>query len=177
MFIREALSSELDQALSVQRAAFASDDEAALVRDLVSDKSAAPFLSLLAFHNDRAVGHVLFTRADLDPKAPLETTILAPLAVVPDFQKQGIGGKLIEHGLQILLQSGGDLVFVLGYPEYYSRHGFRPAIERGFHAPYPIPENKAAAWMVRALRPQVIGGFAGRVICADALNKPEYWRE
>jgi putative acetyltransferase len=96
---------------------------------------------------------------------------------VPDFQKQGIGGKLIEYGLQVLSESMVDLVFVLGHPEYYPRYGFKPAGNLGFDAPYPIPAKNADAWMIQALRPGVIGAFGGKIICAEKLNKPEYWRE
>ena len=177
MIIRKALYSDLDNVLFVERAAFGSDEEANLVRDLLGDDSAKPIVSLLAFQENRAVGHILFTKARLESKALLSISILAPLAVVPDAQKQGIGGELIEYGLQVLLESGVDLVFVLGHPKYYPRYGFKPAGNLGFDAPYPIPDKNADAWMVRALRPEVIGTFSGKVICADKLNKPKYWRE
>lgn len=177
MIIREALKADLPSVLSVERAAFGSDEEANLVDDLLNDPTARPLISLLALQNDRPVGHILFTTGRLEPKASLSISILAPLAVVPDSQEQGIGGKLVEYGLRVLSRSAVDLVFVLGYPEYYQRYGFRPAGILGFDAPYPIPERNADAWMVRALQPGAIGTFGGKVICADTLNKPEYWRE
>ena len=175
MFIREALNSDLDSVLSIERAAFGSEEEANLVSDLIEDPSAKPFVSLIAFQADRAIGHILFTKAYLKPAAPLSISILAPLAVMPDSQKQGVGSQLIEYGLQVMLDSAVDLVFVLGYPEYYSRFGFKPAGNLGFDAPYPIALKNADAWMVKALTPGVIGAFSGQVICADKLNKPEYW--
>ena len=177
MFIREAVESDLDDVLSVERGAFGSDEEANLVKALLGDPSARPFVSVLAFQEHRAVGHILFTKAELDPEAPLSLSILAPLAVLPDSQKQGIGGKLIDYGLEVLSKCGTDLVFVLGYPEYYQHWGFRPAGSLGLHAPYPIPETNVDAWRVKALHSKAFGTFAGKVICADALNKPEYWRE
>ncbi|MBU3915420.1 N-acetyltransferase [bacterium] len=177
MIIREALESDLENVMLVERMAFGSEEEAKLVRNLLGDVSAAPVVSLLAFLEDRAVGHILFTRATLEPEAKLSISILAPLAVVPDNQKQGIGGKLIKYGLKILSESGVDLVFVLGHPEYYPRHGFTPAGKFGFEATYPIPEIKADAWMVQALQPNAINTFCGKVICADMMNRPEYWRE
>ncbi|WP_439346591.1 GNAT family N-acetyltransferase [Vacuolonema iberomarrocanum] len=97
--------------------------------------------------------------------------------MVPDFQGQGIGGQLIKRGLQWLSASGTDLVFVLGHPGYYPRYGFQPASPLGFEAPYPIPDKDADAWMVQALRPNVIGTVSGKVVCADVLDRPEYWRE
>ena len=177
MIIRKALDSDLDDVLSVERAAFDSDECAELVQKLLGDESAKPTISLLAFQENRAVGHILFSRATLQPNAPVSISILAPLAVVPDFQKQGIGGKLIENGLDILSKSAVDLVFVLGHPTYYPRHGFKPAGNLGFEATYPIPEKDADAWMLQELRPGIIGSFRGKVICADSLNEPQYWRE
>ncbi len=177
MIIRKALDSDLDDVLSVEHAAFGSDECAELVQKLLGDDSAKPIVSLLAFQENKAVGHILFSKARLEPNAPLSISILGPLAVVPNAQKQGIGGKLIENGLNIWSKSGVDLVFVLGHPTYYPRHGFKPAGNLGFEPSYPIPEKNADAWMVQELRPGVIGNFRGKVICADSLNEPQYWRE
>jgi len=177
MIIREAIASDLEWVLAVERAAFGSNEEANLVKYLLADPSAEPIVSLLAFDEEEAVGHILFTRARLEPEAPLSISILAPLAVVPDYQDQGIGGKLIEDGITVLKNMGTDLVFVLGHPGYYPRSGFQPAGKLGYNSPFPIPEKDADAWMVRALRPEVLGYYRGTVICADAMNRPEYWRE
>ena len=162
--------------LSVERQAFGEDDVANLVRDLVSDATAMPLLSLLAWDGERPVGHIMFTAARLEG-APrdVSVSILAPLAVVPDAQRRGIGGRLIERGIQRLGESGVELVFVLGHPRYYPRHGFEPASRLGLAAPYPISPDKA--WMVRALRSGVIGRVQGTVACADAMDRPEHWRE
>ena len=176
--IREAVETDMNDVLLIERLAFGYDKEAKLVRDLLHENSAKPVLSLLALKKDRAVGHILFTTARLSgTQDTASIVILAPLAIVPDAQKQGIGGKLIEQGLEILSKSGVDLVFVLGHPEYYPRYGFKPGGHLGFEAPYPIPDEHVGAWMVQALRSGVIGTVSGKVICADALNRPEYWRE
>ena len=176
--IREATESELGDVLYVERAAFGSEEEPELVRNLLLDPSAKPFLSLLAIEEGRAVGHILFTNASLvETQYTVAISLLAPLAVVPDFQGQGIGGQLIQSGLERLSTSGIDLVFVLGHPGYYPRYGFKPASPLGFETPYPIPAQDADAWMVQALRPNVIGTVSGKVVCADMLDRPEYWRE
>ena len=176
--IREAVETDLNDVLQIERLAFGYEKEADLVRGLLYDLSAKPVLSLLAFQKNRALGHILFTTAQLSgSQDSASIVILAPLAIVPDAQKQGIGGKLIKKGLELLSKSGVDLVFVLGHPEYYPRYGFKPAGDLGFEAPYPIPDVHANAWMVQALRSGLIGSVSGKVICADALNKPEHWRE
>jgi len=178
MTIRETTHADLDDILAVERAAFGSEIEAELVRELLNDPSAQPSLSLLAFEGEKAVGHILFTRARLEnADSSPSMSILAPLAVIPESQRKGIGGKLIGHGLRVLAASGVKLVFVLGHPGYYPRYGFCPAGCRGFEAPYPIPEKDADAWMVQGLVPGIIGTIKGKVLCADALDKPECWRE
>lgn len=149
-----------------------------LIADLAADSSAKPVLSLVATLDDRVVGHVLFSRARVETEVrELSAAILAPLAVHPEFQSQGIGGRLVAEGLRLLAEAGVDLVFVLGHPAYYPRFGFVEAGVRGFEAPYPIAAKNAGAWMVLALHPGILGAVQGRVRCANAMDEPRYWRE
>lgn len=175
--IRVALPSDMGNVLAIERSAFESDSEANLVAELLEDPSAEPIVSLLAVVGDRAVGHILFTAAHLEPAAPVSISLLAPLAVIPRFQRQGIGGQLITKGLDLLASAGVELVFVLGHPTYYPRFGFQPAGELGFATPYAIAPQHADAWMVYALRRNLLGTYSGTVICAETLNHPHYWQE
>ena len=179
--IRKSTESDLNVVLDVETKAFGYEkgpEIADLVNGLLSDPSARPLLSLIAVNDDQAIGHILFTKARITySKDLMSAAILAPLAVIPDAQSQGVGGQLIKEGLKLLSESGVELVFVLGHPEYYQRHGFKPAGVIGFEAPYPIPDEHANAWMVQELRPGVIDSVRGKVICADVLNQPEHWRE
>jgi putative acetyltransferase len=177
MRIQEATLADLTDILFVEREAFGKEKEADLTRDLLADPTAKPFLSLLAYIEGQPAGHILFTKAVISEAPTVRVSLLAPLAVVPKFQRQGIGGALIKKGLSLLSKQGVDLVFVLGHPAYYPRHGFTPAGRLGFEAPYPIPEKDANAWMVQALRPNIIGVVSGKLLCSNALNKPEHWRE
>lgn len=101
--IRETSVNDFADIMEVEKTAFGYDKEAELVADLLKDPSAEPRLSLLARYNGKAVGHILFTKVEIEGAAiqPL-IHILAPLAVIPDFQKQGIGGLLIRKGIQML---------------------------------------------------------------------------
>jgi len=178
--IRESNSQDFEAVMVVEERAFGFVKEARLTADLLTDKTARPMLSLLAFDGKKAVGHILFTRVyinEMDCKQPL-MHILAPLAIIPEYQKQGIGGLLIKEGLSRLAEIGSEMVFVLGHMDYYPKFGFIPdAKQIGFSAPYPIPDEYANAWMVQSLNPKgfVIG--KGSVVCANELNKPEHWRE
>jgi len=179
--IREAKESDLAAVLHVEGQAFSEQqgvEIVALVKELLRDPSALPLLSLLAIDEGRALGHILFTRAEVaGSQQSVAAALLAPLAVLPDAQSRGIGGQLIREGLRRLSEAGVDLVFVLGHPGYYPRYGFQPAGTLGFEAPYPIPESATDAWMVREMHSGVIGSVAGKVVCADALDHPEHWRE
>jgi putative acetyltransferase len=179
--IRKSTESDLKDVLDVETQAFGSEkgaETADLVSGLLIDPTAMPLLSLIAINDDRVIGHILFTKVRIAcSQKSISAAILAPLAVIPDAQGQSVGGQLIEEGLRLLSESGVDLVFVLGHPDYYPHHGFKPAGALGFEAPYLIPDEHADAWMVQELRPGVIDSAGGKVICADVLHKPEHWRE
>ncbi len=178
MDIREATEADLSKVLFVEQAAFGHEEEANLVKDLLSDASANPSLSLLAFADNQAIGHILFTAARLQgTQSDVSISLLAPLAVLPDYQRQGVGGQLIKEGLARLSAAHVDLVFVLGHPDYYPRYGFNPAGVQGFQAPYPIPKQDAGAWMVQELSAGAIDSVSGTIQCAKMLDKAEYWRE
>lgn len=115
MQIVEATRHEYNHVMQVEHDAFGSDDEPRLVADLLQDPTAKPSLSLLAYEEGRPVGHALFTRARLlESTDKVSSVILAPLAVITEFQRRGIGRALIEHGAKLLAESGVQLLFVLG---------------------------------------------------------------
>lgn len=177
--IKESDTNDLNNIIEIEKQAFGYDKEAELTVSLLKDKTATPILSLLAFDENEVIGHILFTRVYIDEMTnqPL-LHILAPLAVKPDYQKQGIGGLLIIEGLKRLKEMGSEMVFVLGHTEYYPKFGFVPDAQKiGFSAPFPIPEEFADAWMVQSLNSGKLHNKTGKVICADELNKPEHWRE
>jgi predicted N-acetyltransferase YhbS len=179
--VRKALESDGPGISAAVIAAFGmaqGNEIAELVTDLLADPSAQPVLSLVATIGDNVVGHILFTNAPIrHAQRGVSAVILAPLSVHPDCQGQGIGGRLVRAGLKQLQEAGVELVFVLGHPGYYPKYGFSAAGTKGFDAPYPIPPENSAAWMVQELHPGVIGQVSGQVLCADALNDPRHWRE
>jgi putative acetyltransferase len=65
----------------------------------------------------------------------------------------------------------------LGDPAYYRRFGFQPAGRQGLRAPYPLAREQADAWMVQALRPDLLGRKKGTVACCDTLMQPALWKE
>lgn len=177
--IRETGAEDLNDILEVEKQAFGYDKEAKLVAELLTDKTAEPMVSLLAYHKRQAVGHILYTRAYFagQREQPM-MHILAPLAVVPAYQRQGIGGLLIKSGFQRLREMGSELAFVLGHKEYYPKYGFiSQAGCLGYAAPYPIPDEYADCWMVQPVGELGFHVGKGQIRCADVLNRPEHWRD
>ena len=181
MKIKKSTSSERHEILDIHQKAFGKEKGpviAKLVDDLLDDITAMPMLSLVAIENGRLIGHILYTKATITKtELPISAQILAPLSILPDEQKKGIGEKLINEGLRQLKESGTELVFVLGHPTYYPRCGFSPAGAQGFDAPYLIPEEHAAAWMVQELNGNFLENATGIVQCSKVLNEPQHWRE
>ena len=128
----------------VHAAAFPTDLEASLVEQLIADGDAA--ISLAAEDDGEIVGHILFSRmeAQADGKS-VDAFGLAPVAVLPERQGQGIGSELVEKGIAAARQAGADLIFVLGEPEYYGRFGFSAAAAAPFASPYAGPYFQALA--------------------------------
>ncbi len=180
MIIKESLDTDLPVLLKVVNHAFGHKEGpiiVELVKKLLDDPSAQPLLSLVALEERQVKGHILFTRAQIFKHEKVAVSLLAPLAVEPAMQRKGMGGRLIEEGMRLLLEKGVELVFVLGHPDYYPRHGFKPAGPFGYEAPYPIAKEVAEAWMVRELKQGRLGKAKGKVLCAESLDRPEYWQE
>lgn len=139
-------------------AAFPGPEEAELVDRL--RRVARPFLSLVALEEDGVVGHILFTPVTLENSDGLTLMGLAPMAVAPERQRQGIGSALVVAGLQRCRELGAGAVVVLGHPDYYPRFGFRPAVEFGLHSEYQVPNE---AFMALELEPAYLDGVDGLV--------------
>jgi putative acetyltransferase len=120
-----------------------------------------PPLSMVATLDDRVVGHVLLSACRLDaPRRIVDVLSLSPLAVHPDHHGQGIGTRLIEHGLAAADDQGVPLVFVEGSPGFYGTRGFDRASTAGFRSP-SLRISDAAFQVARlsAYEPWMTGTF------------------
>ncbi|MXQ11625.1 GNAT family N-acetyltransferase [Microvirga makkahensis] len=127
---------------AICEAAFRQSGEADLVRRLHDDGELT--LSLVAYA-DKPAGHVAFSRLTLHGTPDLKGCALAPLAVAPEFQRQGVGSVLVRLGIERLRADGYDLVLVLGEPDYYARFGFTPGLATQMKTPYEGPYLQALA--------------------------------
>jgi putative acetyltransferase len=140
MILREEKPADRKAIRDVVTAAFGTTAEATLIDHLRNDGDIA--LSLVAeMPGDRIVGHILFSPLT----APFRALALAPVAVTPNHQRQGIGSRLIREGLVRAARDGWQGVFVLGDPGYYRRFGFNPELAAGFRCPYAGPYLMVAA--------------------------------
>jgi putative acetyltransferase len=130
----------------LERAFGAESGEAELVEALRAAGDHVPELCLVAVEEDRVVGHVFYSRARL--ASGHEVLALAPMAVLPERQRAGLGSRLVEASLRRAADTGYPLVVVLGHAEYYPRFGFVPAAEYGVLAPWDVPPE---VWMVHLL--------------------------
>jgi putative acetyltransferase len=126
--------------------------------ELLHARGKAP-ISLVAELKGTIVGHVLFSPVHLDPPAPrLQAIGLAPVGVLPSYQRRGIGSRLIREGLRLCADAGYDVVVVLGDPGFYSGFGFVRAAENGLGCEYGDEH-----FMVAELRPRALQGVRGTV--------------
>ena len=100
-------------------------NEAALVALLRTRVGYDPELSLVAEINGQVVGHAMFNPLKmLLHGQDIRGVNLAPLAVLPEYQKQGIGDALMRRGHQIAQEQDYELSILLGHPTYYPRFGY-----------------------------------------------------
>jgi len=166
MHIREEAPGEIESIYRVNEQAFETNAEARLV-DLLRERRKA-VISLIAKVGEVIVGHILFSPVSIEPAAENWNALgLAPLAVIPRMQRQGIGGELIKAGLQCCQELGFEMVVVLGHPTYYPKFGFTKASDYGLANEYQADE----AFMVIELIPGVLKNYKGLVKYAPEFNE------
>lgn len=172
MEIRQSSPLELDRIGELHLDAFGAEENeevSALAVELTGDSTSN--LSLVAIDDGSIIGHVVFSPVSISNHEDLSAFILAPLAVSPSRQKQGVGSKLIDFGLDVLAARSVDVAFVLGDPNYYGRSGFHT--EHEVSPPYPLPYPEA--WQARELKTAVLENVSGTIRCVPALMHPELW--
>lgn len=151
--IRDEELHDTDAVRKVHRQAFAQDDEGRIVDALRAN--GAVTLSLVAVDHQSIVGHILFSPLSV---GNLVGAALGPMAVVPRYQRRGIGTRLVESGIERLRTMACPFIVVIGHPHFYPRFGFGPAAAHGLTCEWDVPDD---AFMVRILDPEVRGRLEG----------------
>lgn len=144
MIIRTETAQDYNEVHRLLDQAFGNkDEESELVERIRNSEEFIPELSIVAEQQGGIAGHILLSKAHtLNSGEQHEVIALAPLAVKPAFQKQGIGSKLMKEGLKRALDLGYGVVLLIGHPSYYPRFGFKPARYYGYElTQFDVPDE------------------------------------
>ena len=147
MIIRQEQESDFEKVYQVVQKAFeeaehCDGNEQDLVAALRKSAAYIPELSLVTEENGEVIAHILFTKIRIGDQTELA---LAPLSVLPECQRQGIGKALMARGHQIAAEMGYGFSVVLGSEEYYPKAGYVPAEQYGIQAPFDVPSKNFMA--------------------------------
>ncbi|UTV27245.1 GNAT family N-acetyltransferase [Photobacterium atrarenae] len=158
MLIRTEAPADILAVDALLKTVFDTDAEADLVMKLRENGHRS--LSLVACNDDgEVVGYLLFSPVTVDGNDD-NWQGLAPMAVRPDYQRQGVGLALLEEAKSILAELGYPVVVVLGHSDYYPKSGFVRASKHGLQCAWPVPDE---AFMVLELVPGTLACRQGKV--------------
>ena len=176
MNIRLAQETDLDSILKVIETAF-SDEENKVIMNLVQElhqETISPSIkSLVAEVENQIIGYVSYSPIFLKSDSSISGYILAPLAVSPEHQKQGLGSNLIKAGIDMLTKDGVGVLMVYGDPNYYGKFGFKEEIGHSFVPPHQL--QYPFGWTGMMLNETVMPNEQIQFKCVSALSKPELW--
>jgi putative acetyltransferase len=167
MFIRAEVPVDYEEIRDLNCLAFHGDDEARLIDRLREE--GVVLASLVAIAADQIVGHILFSEIVIESAtAGTPAAALAPMAVGPGWQNQGIGSALVREGLATCKDLGRTIVIVVGHPDYYPRFGFSAELAKPLESAYSCAGD---AWMAIELVPGALAGVSGTVHYARAFSE------
>lgn len=122
-----------------------------------------PELDVVAVCDGKIVGNVVYMKSVIraDNGNSYEVLSLGPISVLPEYQRKGIGGRMIEYTRDIARRMGFAAILLCGDPDYYSRQGFLSAETFGIRT----EDNMYAdALQVCPLCENAMSGMKGRYI-------------
>lgn len=164
MNVRSEQPGDEEKIRSVHLAAFETDAEANLVDALRN--TGIETISFVAEENSELIGHIFFSPVTIDGN--IKIMGLAPMAVLPPWQRKGVGTKLVIAGLKACENAGYGAVVVLGHPDYYPRFGFVPSSKFGIKTEYDCPPE---AFLVKELYKGALNGITGIIKYHKVFNE------
>ena len=117
---------------------------------------------MVAEFNGIIVGHILLTKLIIQNRNEIiESLALAPISVLPDYQKKGIGSALILEAHKIAKEMGFKSIILLGHKEYYPRFGYEPTSKYNIESPFNVPDEN---YMIKFLDNDSIREISGKVV-------------
>lgn len=166
--IRTERPEDIGAIRDVNKRAFGGPAEAMLVDRLRAANKV--LVSLVAQRGDQVVGHILFSPVTVaNSPESFRAAGLAPMSVLPEYQNQGVGSRMVRDGLVACCEAGFDIVVVLGHVRFYPRFGFAPAERHGLSNEYDASD----AFMVLELRSGALKGISGLVRYAPEFSEAE----
>jgi putative acetyltransferase len=157
--IREEQPQDIAAISELNELAFGQTLEADLVEKL--RQNCHNLLSLVAVMQNQVVGHVLFSPATIEThEGTAHGMALAPMAVLPEYQRQGIGSTLVRTGIAKLKKRQCPFIIVLGHAEYYPRFGFEIASRHGIRSEWEVPDDVFMILLLNEPEMNTISGVA-----------------
>ena len=176
MYIRLAEKKDLPSIQNVIKTSFPIEENkliSILAKELSDKISTPPVKSFIAEIDSKIIGYVSFSPIFFKLNTNISGYILSPLAVSSNNQKQGIGTKIVNFGINELIKKGVHVLLVYGDPGYYKRFGFNEDIGKSFVPQYTL--KYPFGWLGIKLNSYAASISPIEFKCIDGLNKQELW--
>jgi putative acetyltransferase len=165
--VRPETEGDVSAIREVNRLAFGRQNESGLIEAIRASEFFVPELSLVAL-SDEVIGHILFSILSIETENGTVPTLgLAPMAVKPEYQNQGVGTTLVREGLEKCAELGFGHVVVLGHPNFYPKFGFVTAKSKEIQPPFPVRDD---VFMVYEIQTGSLEGIRGKVKYPPAFD-------
>ncbi|HBD63626.1 MAG TPA: GNAT family N-acetyltransferase [Clostridiales bacterium] len=170
IIVRQETEQDYELAEDIVERAFRNEEfsdhtEHILISRLRKSDAFIPELCLVAEIEGHPVGHIMLTRLSIvNDKRTYDSLALAPVSVLPEHQRIGIGGMMIKESIKIAKKLGHKSVIVLGHGNYYPKFGFMPASRWGIKPPFDVPDE---SFMALELEDYALTGTQGIVVYGE----------
>ncbi|WBL24127.1 GNAT family N-acetyltransferase [Zunongwangia sp. HGR-M22] len=171
--IRQEKQEDYNEVFKVIKASFLNESnsdhqEQFLVNRIRNSYAFVPELSMVAEVDKKIVGYIMLSEITIqNDKNKFPALALAPVAVLPEFQHNGIGSSLLQTAHDKAKELKYEVVLVLGHEEYYPRFDYEPAINFDIQAPFEVPKKN---FMLKELVPNAAKHIFGIVVYPEEFH-------